>query len=357
MTTQTRPAVNQQSAVATRPAQTIKSLLNGPEFMDQVKRALPSHLKPDRFIRIALTATMRTPKLLKCDHASFFNALLTLSQLGIEPDGRRAHLIPFENRKRNVTECQLIIDYKGLAELAMRSGVVSNIHADVVCENDEFEYDRGELKRHKINFRSPRGKIYAVYALCRFKDGTEKSDVMDLEEIEGIRKRSRAGDNGPWVTDWSEMAKKTVFRRLSKWLPLSAEFRDAVEADSDELPPIENTPARSPESLVSVVQNFEPETVDAVPEDDVPMDDHPALGATEAPKSDPPKQPETPQAELCQLVQDAGGTFDTFQKWCVQGGTYEGCDAFSRFSELPTVECVRLLKAKNAISKAMKGAA
>lgn len=205
----------------------------GAAFRNAVASVLPKHLAPERFLRIAIAATTRTPKLLQCDRQTFFGALLTLSQLGIEPDGRRAHLIPFENRKRGFVECQLIIDYKGLAELAMRSGVVSKLHADVVCEEDEFEYDRGELKRHLIQFRKPRGAAYAAYALCKFKDGSEKVEVMSRDEIEAIRKRSRAGSSGPWITDPNEMWKKTVFRRLSKWLPLSPEFRDAVEADDD----------------------------------------------------------------------------------------------------------------------------
>lgn len=225
--------MNTQIEKAPRNPLTIRDRLESDSFKSAVAKALPKHLTPDRFIRVACTAIMKTPKLADCDQASFFNALLTLSQLGIEPDGRRAHLIPFENRKRNVTEVQLIIDYKGLVELVMRSGSVSNIHADVVCDNDDFEFDRGELKKHKIDFRAPRGKIYAAYCLVRFKDGSEKCDVMTVDEIEAIRSRSRAGQSGPWVSDWAEMSKKTVFRRLSKWLPLSPEFRDAIEVDED----------------------------------------------------------------------------------------------------------------------------
>jgi recombination protein RecT len=218
----------------------IRGLLAGEEFKSEIQRALPAHLKPERFIRVALTAMTKTPKLAECDKASFFNCLLSLSQLGIEPDGRRAHLIPFENRKRGVVECQLIIDYKGIVELVMRSGNVSNIHADVVCENDIFRYDKGEIKAHQIDFKRERGTVYAAYAICRFKDGTEKSEVMTRDEIESIRKRSRAGQAGPWVTDWNEMAKKTVFRRLSKWLTLSPEQRDVLEKDDDQLEPIHN---------------------------------------------------------------------------------------------------------------------
>lgn len=208
----------------------ISTLLQGEEFKAAVANALPKHLKPERFIRVAINALTRTPKLLECSQESFFRCLLDLSALGIEPDGRRAHLIPFGK------ECTLIIDYKGLAELAMRSGIISVLHADVVCENDEsFEYDRGELRSHKINFRKPRGEMFAAYALVKFKDGGEKCDVMSKEEIVAIQRRSRSGQNGPWKTDFNEMAKKTVFRRLSKWLPLSAEFRDALDKDEDEL--------------------------------------------------------------------------------------------------------------------------
>jgi recombination protein RecT len=224
---------NQAVTKSTKPGAVLKNLLEGEQFKDALAKSLPSHLKPDRFVRIAMTALTRTPKLMECEQASFFQCLLTLSQLGIEPDGRRAHLIPFKNTKRGVVECQLIIDYKGLAELAMRSGVVSNLHADLICENDQFEYNLGEVTKHVIDFRKPRGKAYAVYSLCRFKDGSQKFEVMTREDVEDIRARSKAADSGPWVSDWAEMAKKTVFRRLSKWLPLSPEYRDALDVDAD----------------------------------------------------------------------------------------------------------------------------
>lgn len=203
----------------------IRSHLQSDQFRDEIAKVLPSHLTPDRMARVAITALTRTPKLADCTQASFFRCLLDLSMWGLEPDGRRAHLIPYGK------ECTLIIDYKGIVELAMRSGTVKKIHADVVCENDVFEYDRGEIVRHSIGFRQPRGDVYAVYALAVMHDGVEKCEVLSLDEIEAIRKRSKAGNGGPWVSDWNEMAKKTAFRRLSKWLPLNAEIRDAFTAD------------------------------------------------------------------------------------------------------------------------------
>lgn len=230
MTTENTAVTKQGDTAVAAPkkaAPTIRSLISGEEFKAQIAMALPKHITPDRFIRVALTAMQKTPKLLDCSQASLFQSLLTCSQLGIEPDGRMAHLIPYGS------VCQLIIDYKGLSALAMRSGEILPPHADVVCENDLFEYDRGEVKKHIIDFRKPRGKAYAAYAIVRYKDGGEKAECMSIEEVDAIRKRSKASGSGPWVTDYNEMAKKTVFRRLSKWLPLSPEFRDAIDADAD----------------------------------------------------------------------------------------------------------------------------
>jgi recombination protein RecT len=284
----------------------IRGLLSGDKFKAEIQRALPAHLKPDRFIRVALTAMTKTPKLAQCDKASFFNCLLSLSQLGIEPDGRRAHLIPFENRKRGVTECQLIIDYKGIVELVMRSGNVSNIHADVLCMNDVFEYDRGEIKTHRIDFKQPRGEVYGAYAICRFKDGTEKTEVMTKGEIESIRKRSRAGQDGPWVTDWNEMAKKTVFRRLSKWLTLSPEQRDVLEKDDDQLEPIAHSVKFvdiEPEKGIKALENKLSEEPQEPEEQEAPE----ALD-TEANTEEKPSEPiEEPDARIVGKVKAVAG--------------------------------------------------
>lgn len=216
---------------------TLQEMLKLPGVKAQLSQALPSHCKPDRFLRVVANCIRRVPKLAECDQGSFFNCLLTLSQYGLEPDGRNAHLIPFRNNKAGITECQLIIDYKGLVELAMRSGLISTIHADVVCELDDFSYNMGEIERHRIDLRKDRGEVYAVYAIVKYRDGSRKCEVMTRTDVEAIRKRSKSGNNGPWVTDWNEMAKKTVFKRLSKWISISAEFRDAVESDEDRIDP------------------------------------------------------------------------------------------------------------------------
>lgn len=210
----------------------IKDWLQGKQFEDAVRKALPSHLAPERFIRIALTAIMKTPKLAECSKESLFKALLDLSSLGLEPDGRRAHLIPFENRKKNIVEVQLIIDYKGLIELAKRSGEVESWRAELVCQNDEFSWENGKVS-HKVNWLAPRGEALAVYSHVKNNKQIDDYEVMTLDQVDRIRARSKAKDSGPWVSDYEEMAKKTVIRRHSKRLTLSPEFIEALTRDDD----------------------------------------------------------------------------------------------------------------------------
>lgn len=219
----------------------IRALFDDDYFKKQVADALPKICSPERFLRISLTAMMRTPHLAECDEASFIQCMLMLSQYGLEPDGRNAHLIPYYNSNRKLYECTMQIDYKGFVELAMRSGQVATIHADLVRDADEFEYDIGVITRHRPNFRKPRGEWYAVYCLVTFKDGSKKSDVMGRDEVLAIRNRSQSWkaleakriSTCPWLTDEGEMSKKTVFKRLSKWISLSPEFRDAVQRDNE----------------------------------------------------------------------------------------------------------------------------
>jgi len=227
---------------------TLKQTLSGTAMREQFARALPKHLSPERFCRIAITALTRTPKLAECTQESLMKCLLDLSAFGLEPDGRRAHLIPYKD------QCTLVIDWKGLAELAMRSGIIAKLHADIVCENDVFAYNLGEIKCHEIDFRKPRGDMYAAYALAQTKTGEVFVAVLSKDEIDAVRKRSRSGSSGPWVTDYAEMAKKTAFRRLSKWLPLSAEFRDAQDIDDEEIEPRDVTPKATESKL------FKPKT-------------------------------------------------------------------------------------------------
>lgn len=228
------------AAVPAQQPTTIKQWLNNDGFKNEIARALPKHCSVERMTRIAITAMTRTPMLADCEPASFMKALLDLSQWGLEPNGRDAHLIPFRNNKRGVVECQLILDYKGLVQLLYRSGQVLSVHADVVYEGDDFEYSMGEVSRHTPwwirtdrNKPAQQGKLIAAYARVELKGHAVKCEVMSKEQVDAIRSRSKAANSGPWVSDYNEMAKKTVFRRTTKWLPVSAEIVQAFERDDD----------------------------------------------------------------------------------------------------------------------------
>lgn len=213
--------------ITTKKPQGLKEIINSESMRAQFALALPKHLTAERFARVAITALTRTPKLADCTPASLMKCLLDLSAMGLEPDGRRAHLIPYG------TECTLIIDYKGLVELIRRSGDVISLRSETVCSKDEFAWTNGEIS-HSVNWREDRGEMQAVYAEAVMKSGEKQSAVMTKAEVEAIRNRSRAGKSGPWVTDFAEMAKKTVVRRLSKMLPLSNEIMRHVESDDDQ---------------------------------------------------------------------------------------------------------------------------
>lgn len=234
-------------------------------FIDNIKagwlNVLPKVCTPERFARVALTCIKKDAKLREAIRTpegrnSLAGAFMKCAELGIEPDGRRAYLIPYKN------DVQLIIDYKGIAELAMRSGFVANIHADKVCDNDEFEYNIGTIEKHRIDFKKPRGEAYAYYAIVTFKDGTKKTEVMSREEVDAIKERSSAWGAWlkwkkicPWNTDYDEMAKKTVFKRLAKWIPQSPELQKAIDIDNDDYrrPIAEMTPEEEPEHIYEAV--------------------------------------------------------------------------------------------------------
>jgi recombination protein RecT len=226
-------------AKTAKKSMTLIDMLQSDQMKSQFALALPSHVKAERFMRICLTAVRKSPKLQRCTAESVMACLMSLSQYGLEPDGRNAHLIPFEDRRNGTVECTLIIDYKGLVELAMRSGLVSTIHADVIYEGDLFEYDLGVITHHipwflrKDKEKPPEcGQQLGAFAMYKGKDGSFKSEVLSMSELESIRNRSKSKDNGPWVTDPGEMQKKSAFKRLSKWMVLSPEFRDANTDDS-----------------------------------------------------------------------------------------------------------------------------
>ena len=198
------------------------------QMESEIKKALPSVLTPERFTRIVLSALSTNPKLGECTPQSFLGAMMTAAQLGVEPNTPlgQAYLLPYWNSRNNCYECQFQLGYKGLLDLAYRSGDISVVQSQVVYENDEFSYSYGlepELKH--IPAKADRGDPTHVYAVFRTQSDGYGYEVASIEDIRVHAQRySKSFGNGPWQTNFEEMAKKTVLKRVLKYAPLKSEF-------------------------------------------------------------------------------------------------------------------------------------
>jgi len=227
---------DQRALVAKQKMDSLKALLTGQKFLAELQAVVPVHMKPEKLVKIALVAASRNPLLLQCSQASILKSLMIAGQLGLEPDGTlgSAYLVPYRNRKTGQYEAQLIPGYRGLIDLARRSGQIRNISARVVYERDKFEVHFGTEDRiiHEPSWEEDPGKLKAVYAVAWFKDGSFQAEFMTRAQVDAIRARSMASGSGPWASDYDEMARKTVVRRLCKYLPLSPELAAAVALDN-----------------------------------------------------------------------------------------------------------------------------
>jgi recombination protein RecT len=222
----------------------VRSFLNSETFKKQLALVCTKTLTPERMMRVALTAVLKTPKIADCEMQSVAKCCYDSAALGLEPDGRLAYLIPYkktikvDGKFKQILECTLQIGFQGLVELCIRSGKVISIYASPVCENDRFYFKNGEAT-HEIDFKSPRGKPYAYVATARLLNNVTQSEVMTIEEIESIRDKSQGyqaakqfNSDSVWESFFGEMAKKTVIKRLCKMLPKSSEISQAIELDN-----------------------------------------------------------------------------------------------------------------------------
>lgn len=255
-----KQAVQGQStgtAVVTNDAghKTLAHLLTDPKIKAQMALALPKHMTADRLARIALTEIRKVPKLAQCDQTSFLGAIMQVAALGLEPGGALGHayLIPFDKRGKVGgewrvigTEVQLIIGYRGMIDLARRSGQIVSLSARIVYAKDKFSYTFGldETLEHVPYEGTDPGEMTHVYAVAKLVGGGVQFEVMSRAKVEQTRdgsqgyqaavksaeKYKKAVDS-PWSNHFDEMAKKTVIRQLFKYLPVSIEIQRAVGLD------------------------------------------------------------------------------------------------------------------------------
>lgn len=198
----------------------------------QIAHALPATLgvKPEAVVRAVLTEVRMSEYLAKCQPLSIVRCAIECAQLGLIPNRVTGHayLVPYKD------VCTVIVGYRGLIDLARRSGNISTFDVYAVHERDEFTYRLGdEPKIEHVPYQGTddAGHLIACYAIVRLRDGGVQRLVMRTREIDAVRKRSRASSSGPWVTDYEEMAKKTVVRRIWKMLPVSVEALHLIERE------------------------------------------------------------------------------------------------------------------------------
>lgn len=218
----------------TKPAQPPKPSRKEDTIFDLIEKskaqmalAIPNSMSVDRLARVFVTELRKNPKLMACSKISLMAAMMQTAQLGLEVGViGHAYLIPYK------TECQLVIGYRGLIAMALRSGKVRSINAQIVYEDDDFDFSFGTdaFLKHKPKLDGS-GKPIAVYAIASLDDGSKTFDVMSMQEVDAIRGRSKSSESGPWVTDFAEMAKKCIVRRFCKMLPVSAEAQELAAKD------------------------------------------------------------------------------------------------------------------------------
>lgn len=223
-----------QATAAVAPKKALNDLLVSME--GEIKKALAGAISTEKFIRIVMSAVSANPDLQNCTQQSFLAAMMTCAQMGLEPNTPSgfAYIIPRKNKGQ--LEAQFQLGYKGLIDLAYRSGDVASIEAHIVYANDDFEYQYGinsDIK-HKPAL-SNRGEAIAVYAIIKLKSGGVIFEVDSLANIRDFAMKKSvsysSGYSSPWKSDFESMALKTIIKKALKYAPVSTDFQRNLSAD------------------------------------------------------------------------------------------------------------------------------
>jgi recombination protein RecT len=235
---------------------TFRQLFANKDLRRQLEAAAPTHLRAERIIRLALTAMNAQPRLFDCTWQSVVGCVMTSTQLGLEFAGGQAYLVPFKNNQAGTLECVFIPGYKGLISLAVRSDQVVAVESRVVWDCDEFQYqDEPPMMQHKRSPDRPEdANMVGAYAVAVMTSGASgilyrQYEYMTAQQIAAIRKRSRAKNDGPWVTDTEEMWRKCPVRKGAKNWAMSSELSRAIELD-------QQADCGIPQSLDTVDENL-----------------------------------------------------------------------------------------------------
>ena len=203
------------------------------KMTQEFQAALPQQIPVDRFVRTIVTAVQMQPELLETDRRTLISSCMKAAQDGLMLDGREAGLSVYNDRQKGGKTVAYLPMVGGIMKKIRQSGEISSIRAHVVYQGDEFDFELGDNERihHKPNLGTP-GNPIAVYAIAKFKDGDIQREVMSLAQVEKIRTKATGIGKACWASQWGEMAKKTVIRRLAKRLPCSNDLDRVLDSDN-----------------------------------------------------------------------------------------------------------------------------
>lgn len=288
--------------------------------------SLPSHISPEKFERVALTAVQINPQLLTADQHSLFLACQRAAADGLLPDGREGALVMFKDK------VQWMPMVAGLMKLARNSGEISAINAHVVYEGEKFAVVLGDDERieHERDMGAvDAAKPIAVYAVAKLKNGETVREVMTWKQIMKRRAVSRTRDGGPWSSWTEEMARKTAIRALAKRLPFDTDrdgdqrTQSAIErVDEDStIEGVAETPENHVPAHASRLDLIEGKIAEAEVVQTAPTDDFPAV-VTPRDHDDDSILPENPLADLREMM--AACATNKALDACMQGETWRG---------------------------------
>ena len=204
-----------------------------------------------REISFAIQIFNKNEKLLDTSPESRLASVVNVANVGLtlNPVAKEAYLLPRYDKVTRKMICCLEPSYIGLVKLLTDSGAVTSMVANIVYEKDVFEIDLANNSNpitHKpCIFSKDKGAIMGVYALATLANGTRQSEWMDIDQVNEISDRSethkafKAGkiQSSTWHTDFAEMARKTVVKRIYKYLPRTKKHEiidRAIDADNQD---------------------------------------------------------------------------------------------------------------------------
>lgn len=285
------------------PQRQMKQLLE--KSWPRIAAVMPQEMSEKRLYQMYVSTINREPQLASCSVESVLSCFMRCTSLGLEPSNVNglgmAYILPFGNKNMRTgqKEAMFVLGYRGMIALARRSGQLKSIHAQAVYQGDEFDYWEDETGQH-FKFRATRGVPHTeatltdVYVNAQLLPAGSVFVHMTKEEVEAVKRRSPAGNKGPWRTDYEAMALKTVVRRSFKWLPVSVEAQSAAVSD-------ETTPDYS-DVLAPAIDDAMTPTIDVDPAQEEEQPQAPAPQQPQQPEAQPEAEPSAVDVKRAEMI-------------------------------------------------------